>query len=114
MFGSECVTKSDLISLHDPLQILAMQPLPQESQDGLRSVSFVMASTLDSQLFRNYEFVPSKARLFHIEGRWLSRGQVLEVFFDLLNELKSLLNQKAKLQFEALFRDKKSHLCHLV
>lgn len=47
----------------------------------------------------------SKALLFHPEERWLSRGKVLKHAFGFHDELKKSLNEKARLQLEALSND---------
>ncbi|XP_070275267.1 SCAN domain-containing protein 3-like [Myotis yumanensis] len=94
-------------------QILAMKTLPQELQEVRKSiiscVNFVKASALNSRLFSqlcNELDVPNNALLIHTEVRWLSRGKILKHVFELRDELKMFLNQKARLQFEALFGDK--------
>ncbi|KAL1768625.1 zinc finger protein BED domain-containing protein 5-like [Sigmodon hispidus] len=104
VIGTHCMTH---------LQTLAMKTLPPELQEVMRSVisavSFVKSSALNSRLLSQLCIeldAPSKALLFHTDGRWLSRGTILKHVFELRDELKVVFSQKARPQFKTLFSDK--------
>ena len=94
-------------------QVLASKTLPNALQkvldEMIQIVNFIKAEALNSRLFKKLcmdldsEYL---VLLYHIQTRWLSKGNVTQRFFELKDELKEFCQLKNKMMYYFWLDDK--------
>ncbi|CAM4667024.1 unnamed protein product [Lepidochelys kempii] len=94
------------------IQALAAKTLPDDLRDllnlAIKVVDFVKSSALNTRLFAALSAdlgVDHKIVLFHMEIRWLSKGNMLLRLFELKDEVEIFLKQQKKEELYHAFTD---------
>ena len=93
-------------------QVLASKTLPIAlkivMQSVVKAVNFIKSNALNNRLFAKLcQEMDSKHEvlLLHTEVRWLSKGKVLQRFFELNTEVREFLSQQGKTELSDFFGD---------
>ena len=93
-------------------QVLASKTLPKDlktvMQSVIKAVNFIKSNALNNRLFAKLcQEMDSKHEvlLLHTEVRWLSKGKVLQRFFELNIEVREFLSQQGRTELSNFFGD---------